>query len=346
MKTNFILSLIFTLLMCCSCGGDEPNPETGGNPYSFPFFPSGRYAINDVQGPHVKLDGLNIKNLPIWDCSTSTRPVEALLVCGLLGLDYCDYYDIANESMYTMMPDYSKLSTNDANKLHDKLLSNTTHGAFINLIDGKVDIAVCSRALSRAEIEYANEKGVEILQTPIALDGFVFIVNENNPVEMLTVDQIRQIYTADITNWKDVGGNDATISPYIRDANSGSQEKMETLVMNGLTMIDWPHMRGFSMLDPFFQVSSDDNGIGYTLYYFANVMALGTRVKMLGLNGVAATKENIINGSYPFITEVVIAVRNDIKRNSWAWKCYNLVATGQENGMIDATGYVAGKINI
>ena len=74
-------------------------------------------------------------------------------------------------------------------------------------------------------------------------------------------------------------------------------------------------------------------------------MALGTRVKMLGLNGVAATKENIINGSYPFITEVVIAVRNDIKRNSWAWKCYNLVATGQENGMIDATGYVAGKIN-
>lgn len=93
----------------------------------------------------------------------------------------------------------------------------------------------------------------------------------------LTGDQIRQIYTADITNWKDVGGNDATISPYIRDANSGSQEKMETLVMNGLTMIDWPHMRGFSMLDPFFQVSSDDNGIGYTLYYFANVMALGER---------------------------------------------------------------------
>ena len=90
MKTNIILSLIFTLLMCCSCGGDEPNPETGSNPYSFPFFPSGRYAINDVQGPHVKLDGLNIKNLPIWDCSTSTRPVEALLVCGLLGLDYCD----------------------------------------------------------------------------------------------------------------------------------------------------------------------------------------------------------------------------------------------------------------
>ena len=74
-------------------------------------------------------------------------------------------------------------------------------------------------------------------------------------------------------------------------------------------------------------------------------MARQSKVKMLGLNGVAATKENIINGTYTFITEVVIAVRNDISRNSWAWKCYELIATGQENGMINATGYVAGKLN-
>ena len=54
---------------------------------------------------------------------------------------------------------------------------------------------------------------------------------------------------------------------------------------------------------------------------------------------------NLPDAKRLFITEVVIAVRNDISRNSWAWKCYELISTGQENGMINATGYVAGKLN-
>ncbi len=56
-------------------------------------------------------------------------------------------------------------------------------------------------------------------------------------------------------------------------------------------------------------------------------------------------KTNIILSLIFTLLMCCSSVRNDIKRNSWAWKCYNLVATGQENGMIDATGYVAGKIN-
>ena len=333
-KLIFLLSLLLSLQLC-SCSKDEPVVDP---------FANHKYNLDDVKGAHVRLDGLTIDNLPQWDCSTSTQPLEALLVCGLLGLDYCDSFDVV-EGTYSMSFDPSKLTVDEIETLRPKLRSSTTHGAFVNLIDGEVDIAVCSRALSRAEREYAQQKGVTIAQTPIALDGFVFIVNENNPVNMLTVEQIRQIYTANITNWKDLGGNDATIQPFIRDANSGSQEKMETLVMNGLTMIDWPQMIGHNMMDPFFQVSMYPDGIAYTLYYYANTMARSSKVKMLGLNGVATTKENIINGTYPFITEVVIAVRNDISRNSWAWKCYELVATGQENGMIDATGYVAGRLN-
>ena len=333
-KLKLILLVALAVLMT-SCGKDEPVVDP---------FANHKYNLEDVKGAHVRLEGLTIDNLPQWDCSTSTQPLEALLVCGLLGLDYSDSFDVV-EGTYSMSFDASKLTVDEIETLRPKLRSSTTHGAFVNLIDGEVDIAVCSRALSRAEREYAQEKGVTIAQTPIALDGFVFIVNETNPVNMLTVEQIRQIYTANITNWKDLGGNDDLIQPFIRDANSGSQEKMETLVMDGLTMIDWPQMIGHNMMDPFLQVSWHPGGIAYTLYYYTSVMARQSKVKMLGLNGVAATKENIINGTYPFITEVVIAVRNDINRNSWAWKCYELIATGQENGMINATGYVAGKLN-
>ena len=334
--TKKIFLLLLAMMAMTSCN-DKNEPVV--DPYS--HF---NYNIEDVEGAHVRLEGLTIDNLPQWDCSTSTQPLEALLVCGLLGLDYCNSFDVV-EGTSSMSYDSSKLTVDEIETLRPKLRCSTTHGAFVNLIDGKVDIAVCSRALSRAEIEYASQKGVTIAQTPIALDGFVFIVNENNPVNMLTVEQIRQIYTANITNWKYLGGKDATIQPFIRDANSGSQEKMETLVMNGLTMIEWPYMVGYNMLDPFLQVSQYPDGIAYTLFYYVNYMATSSEVKMLGLNGVAATKDNIINGSYPFITEVVIAVRNDISRDSWAWKCYDLVATGQENGMINATGYVAGRLS-
>ena len=62
--------------------------------------------------------------------------------------------------------------------------------------------------------------------------------NPENPVKNLTSDQVRKIYTGEISNWKEVGGMDHAITPYIRNADSGSQEKMETLVMDGLKMIE------------------------------------------------------------------------------------------------------------
>ena len=89
------------------------------------------------------------------------------------------------------------------------------------------------------------------------IDALVFIVNPKNPVRNLTADQVRKIYTGEITNWKEVGGVDHAITPYIRDADSGSQEKMETLVMDGLTMIDgsrMPEIIGSQMASPYLQL--------------------------------------------------------------------------------------------
>ena len=103
-----------------------------------------------------------------------------------------------------------------------------------------------------------------MIEKPIALDALVFIVNPENPVRALTTEQIQNIYTGKITRWSDIGKKEADIHPYIRNPNSGSQEKMETLVMKGLTMKKWPEMMGGSMLSPFYSILSDADGIGYT----------------------------------------------------------------------------------
>lgn len=156
-----------------------------------------------------------------------------------------------------------------------------------------MELIIASRNISRDEKNYADEKGVSLIEHPIGRDAFIFIVNNNNPVNNLTISQIQDIYTGKTRNWKDVGGNDATISPYIRNANSGSQEKMETLVMKGLTMIDWPEMITHGMAGPFFSLRYDKNGIAYTPYFYYSIMARGEQAwaKSICVNGIEANKK-------------------------------------------------------
>lgn len=78
----------------------------------------------------------------------------------------------------------------------------------------------------------AAENNVELDVTQIALDGFVFIIHKDNPVDSLTVEQIQKIYIGNITNWKELGGNDEEIIPSTREKNSGSQTVLENVVMN------------------------------------------------------------------------------------------------------------------
>ena len=112
--------------------------------------------------------------------------------------------------------------------------------SFMNLIDDKVEMVIAARLISRDEKVYAEENGVTLIGKPIAKDALTFMVNPLNPVNNLSISQLQRIYTGEITNWKEVGGNDEEINPYVRNRNSGSQEKFETLVMDGLTIGDFP----------------------------------------------------------------------------------------------------------
>jgi phosphate transport system substrate-binding protein len=133
-------------------------------------------------------------------------------------------------------------------------------------------------------MDLARQKGVEIKAVPIARDALVFIVNWKNPVAGLSIEQVRNVYTGKITNWADLGGERETIKPYRRNRNSGSEEKMQKLVMKGLPMTSAPSLSDVlvtSMFGPFNALRVDRQGIGYTPYYYQTYMANTPQVKVV-----------------------------------------------------------------
>lgn len=223
----------------------------------------------------------------------------------------------------------------------DRLKVSTTHGAFMNLIDGEVDLIVASRSISRDEKAYADECGVTPDETPIAVDGFIFITHRDNPVKSLTKKQIQDIYMGKITNWSEVGGKDLPITPYIREPNSGSQEKMETMVMQGLEMPKWQYTALIGMGGPFDRLRYDESGICYTVYYYNRFFVQPELVNQLAIEGISPTQQAIRNRTYPYTTEVYTVIRSDTDKNSHAYKMYKLLGSEAAKRIIEESGYVA-----
>ena len=277
--------------------------------------------------PEPVLEKVSLADWPQTDCSTSTRPVRDLVAYRLLGVPYQWEVDWMGGSTYIITPYFHKVESTFSYKDYlDKNLCSGTHGAYMNLIEGKT-------------------AGVYLVTAPLAIDALVFIVNPKNPVRNLTADQVRKIYTGEITNWKEVGGVDHAITPYIRDADSGSQEKMETLVMDGLTMIDgsrMPEIIGSQMASPYLQLENDVYGIGYTPFFYCTAMVRDLmQVEMLSIDGVKPSKESLRNNKYPFVSSIYAAIRKTEDPDSMAYKLYRFLFTDQGADMVDESGYIA-----
>ncbi|MDP2889795.1 MAG: substrate-binding domain-containing protein, partial [Bacteroidota bacterium] len=226
----------------------------------------------------------------------------------------------------------------------ERLKSSQTHNSIINLIDKQADLILSARKMSPDEKEYADNAGVSLIETPIALDAFIFVANLSNPVKSLTTKQVQDIYTGKIKNWKEVGGNDKTIKPYIRNQNSGSQELMETLVMQGLIIanlnVDYePELPSMSMV--FSKLRSDVDALGYTVYYYKEQIVRDKVVKSLAINAIEPTEKSIKNKTYPYIAEVYVAIRSDLDKNSMAYKLYELLQSEAAKSVIAESGYIA-----
>lgn len=247
---------------------------------------------------------------PRTDCSTSTSPLRDIMACHWFGMRYKWVELWGTNAIDIDLPKYFP-DHDDHVSFTQKNVFWGTNQAYENLINNSADVIIASRDISRNEKTLSEEKDVEILTKPLAIDGLIFIVNKHNPVSNLTADQIRKIYTGEITNWKEVGGPDHKITPYQRDVDSGSQEKMETLVMNGQQMMDCPNaLVLWTMYSPYESLNSDEYGICYSPYFYRNAMvAKNAQQKMLSIDGIEANKKTLANGSYPFTSNIYAAIR-------------------------------------
>ena len=178
---------------------------------------------------------------------------------------------------------------------------NGTTNAYHDLIKGRVDVIFCAEP-SRKQLEAAEEAGLTLHLTPIGREAFVFFVNSRNPVTGLSVRQIQQIYTGEITNWQEVGGRDQPILAYQRDEGSGSQTALQR-VMAGLPLMEpdrEERVDGMGgIIERVATYRNFDEALGFTFRFYSNEMVGNDQIRLLALNGVAPTKETIRDGSYP-----------------------------------------------
>ena len=294
----------------------------------------------------TSMKDITIGNFPVLDGSDSTSPLRYILMCKLLGFDYewqaSPFIQNPDEAPKQVVPIFTCSEDERRELLTKRLLNSNTHQSFMNLIDDKVEVIITARSISRDEKAYADEQGVTLIEKPIARDALAFMVNLKNPVNNLSIEQIQGIYTGEIVNWSEVGELDCMMKPYVRNRNSGSQEKFETMVMVGLTIKDFPEMQiGTTMMAPYYQLEQDTAGIAFTPFYYYKVMVGSGSTKAIGVNGVAMTKENIKNDTYPYTSHVYTAVRSDIDKSSMAYRLFEFLTSEEGQAIVDESGYVS-----
>lgn len=178
-------------------------------------------------------------------------------------------------------------------------------GTGINaLINGTTDICNSSRPMKSSEIQKLKERfGTSGIEIKCAKDGLTVYMNEGNSVSGLSMQQLKDIYTGKITNWSQVGGNDAKIILYSRENNSGTYVYFKDNVLKGADYApSAQNLPGTAAVVN--AVAKDRNGIGY------GGMAYAKGIKHVKINNVEPTTENIANGSYPITRFLYMYLRN------------------------------------
>ena len=226
--------------------------------------------------------------------------------------------------------------------------TNTIY-AYEKLLDGDIDIFFGARP-SAAQLKMAEEAGVELKLTPIGSEAFVFFVNEENPVSNLSAEQLRNIYSGEINNWRDVGGKNNRILAFQRPKNSGSQTMMEYFM--GDTPLREPLEAEYesSMGDVVSAVAEYENSafsLGYSFRYYTTIMMADSDegaagIKLLAVDGVYPDTETIRSGEYPYTTQlyaITVANRADEKSTIKPFLEWMIGPQGQQ--LVSDTGYVA-----
>jgi phosphate transport system substrate-binding protein len=194
--------------------------------------------------------------------------------------------------------------------------------------EGRCDIGLSSRALKD------EEKASGLTETVLALDGIAIIVNPENPVADLDLETIAKIYTGEITNWSEVGGNDAEIVLIGREAGSGTRDGFESIT--GTKDACAYRQELTSTGDVITTVSTNPDAIGY-----ASLAALKDTVKALTVGGVEATEATVKDGSYVVQRPFVLVTKEDTALSDVAQAFFDYATSAEAASIISAAGAVA-----
>ena len=192
-------------------------------------------------------------------------------------------------------------------------------------LDGTADIGLASRDLKD------SETGVEAIT--VAKDGIAIIVNPQNPVSDLSIEQIAQLFTGEITNWSEVGGNDGTVVPIGREAGSGTRDGFESITgtedackyTNELT----------STGEVIANVASNPDAIGY-----ASLSAVDDTIKAITVGGVAATEETVLDGTYAIQRNFNFIINSDKELSEAAQAFVDFATSADASDLITGAGAV------
>ena len=212
----------------------------------------------------------------------------------------------------------------------------------MDIVNGRCDV-IFAAGPSEEQEEYAKDKGVELVYTPIGREAFVFFVHPDNPLEGLTLDEIRGIYSGRIARWDELGVKGlGGIIAYQRSEGSGSQTALKRFVMRDVPLMEPRKNTVQGDMGGMVEVVSDyrnrKGAVGYSFRFYCTELMKDFHVKLLDVEGVAPTAENIKNGSYRLASEFYAVTRSDANENTR--RLVEWITGPQGQRLVEKTGYV------
>lgn len=196
--------------------------------------------------------------------------------------------------------------------------------------EGRCDIGLSSRALKD------EEKAGGLVETVLAYDGIAIIVNNDNPVTNISLEDLTKVYTGEITNWKELGGNDGEIVLIGREAGSGTRDGFETITN---TKDNCKYRQELTSTgDVITTVSTNPDAIGY-----ASLASVKDSVKALTVDGVTATEATIKDGSYPIQRPFVLVTKSGVTLSKTAQSFFDFATSADVSEIITSAGCVPVK---
>ena len=325
-KLLFIIWLIYTIISFSACGINRLvydyqeslriDTSVNINVHEYMPFKENSNIVKLDKDASLKLES----DLPILDGAAAVFPLYSAFV----------------NAVYPENTEYGE----------DVFLYNNTVEGYKALAEKKTDIFFGAYP-SEEQIQYAKSQGTEFEYVEIGKEGFVFFVNKDNPIDGLTSEQIRDIYSGKITNWKELGGNDEEILAFQRNEGSGSQSRLKRF------MGDVPIMEArteeintlmVGIIEQVADYKNYSNSIGFSFRYYLDTLIANPNVKMLKVDGVAPTKENISNDSYSLTGSLyAVTYKDNDNKNVDILIDWILSEEGQE--LVERTGYARANIN-